>query len=256
MDYDPPFLKTYSTLLQDSSLLSDSRNYNKFCEYCEFPLIDLGRLNLEREKCLREIREAARKWGFFQVVNHGVPQELLENLMCEQMTKVFHRPFATKSQENFRSNISASGSSGYRWGNPSAMNPSQLSWSEAFHVFLPDIATMDNRTNLRCVYIYIYLELQISLLLSLINYSLTLSYLLHRIYVQRKSFVGFTVYMFGLKKLGVKKEEKRMFDLYFFLHSNLNQAFYFFLPSFLFSIFIIISSELEQEKNNANSNRL
>ncbi|XP_028761742.1 gibberellin 2-beta-dioxygenase 8-like [Neltuma alba] len=153
MDHEPPFLKTYSDLFRESQqlispLVGDTRNYdNKFC--CELPLIDLRKLNAERE-----IKEAARKWGFFQVVNHGIPQELLESLMREEMIQMFHRPFATKCQQHFLNNLSASASGGYRWGNPSATSLRQLSWSEAYHVFLPDIASMDHhthpRSNLKC----------------------------------------------------------------------------------------------------------
>ncbi|XP_054816624.1 gibberellin 2-beta-dioxygenase 8-like [Prosopis cineraria] len=146
MDYEPPFLKIYSDLLRESQQLSplvgETRNYDD--KFCEVPLIDIGKLNAERD-----IIEAARKWGFFQVVNHGIPQELLDGLMREQMMEVFHRPFGTKCEEHFVNNLSASASSGYRWGNPSATSLRQLSWSEAFHVFLPDIATMDHHTRLR-----------------------------------------------------------------------------------------------------------
>lgn len=162
MDYEPPFLKTYSDLLMRDSqevnypLVSETiRNNND--KYCEIPRIDLGKKNVERE-----IREAARKWGFFQVVNHGIPQEVLERLMREQMVQVFNRPFATKCEQHFVNNLSASASSGYRWGNPSATSLRQLSWSEAYHVFLPDdLATMDHHTHhLRYIYIYACLNVR------------------------------------------------------------------------------------------------
>ncbi|KHN36725.1 Gibberellin 2-beta-dioxygenase 8 [Glycine soja] len=93
---------------------------------------------------MREISEAARTWGFFQVVNHGVSQELLQSLRHQQV-EVFRTPFARKSQESFF-NLPARS---YRWGNPSATNLRQISWSEAFHMFLPDIARMDQHQSLR-----------------------------------------------------------------------------------------------------------
>ncbi|KAI4322821.1 hypothetical protein L6164_022479 [Bauhinia variegata] len=114
---------------------------------CELPLIDFARLNPhcpEREECMKEIVEAARQWGFFQVVNHGISQELLESLQFELM-KVFHRSFHAKTQENFL-NLPAKS---YRWGNPSAINLRQLSWSEAFHISFPDISKMEKHKSLR-----------------------------------------------------------------------------------------------------------
>ncbi|WVY99922.1 hypothetical protein V8G54_025992 [Vigna mungo] len=147
MDYEPPFLDVYKPLLLQNSHgvgvddgVSGIRKDKS--EWCELPLIDLSRLSLdhvEREECMKEMSEAARTWGFFQVVNHGVSQELLQNLRQEQM-EVFRNPFAEKSRENFLNLPPRS----YRWGNPSATSLSQISWSEAFHLFLPDIARIDD----------------------------------------------------------------------------------------------------------------
>ncbi|XP_027343302.1 gibberellin 2-beta-dioxygenase 8-like [Abrus precatorius] len=153
MEYEPPFLESYKSLLQSSlgadvGIISDTRNdKSSMVERCELPLIDLCRLSddhFEREECMKEIIGAARTWGFFQVVNHGVPQELLRSLQYEQM-KVFRIPFASKSQKNFL-NLPARS---YRWGNPFATNLSQISWSEAFHMFLPDIAKIEQHQSLR-----------------------------------------------------------------------------------------------------------
>ncbi|XP_054811147.1 gibberellin 2-beta-dioxygenase 8-like [Prosopis cineraria] len=130
MDYEPLFLEACKKLLESSL---DTRTTDMIpveISTCDLPVIDLGRLNstdhVEREECKKEIIEAAKQWGFFQVVNHGISQQLLQRLLSEQM-KVFHRPFAQKSQET-------STSFNYKWGNPFATNPRQLSWSEAFHV--------------------------------------------------------------------------------------------------------------------------
>ncbi|CAJ1956784.1 unnamed protein product [Sphenostylis stenocarpa] len=146
MDYEPPFLETYKTLLQKH--VGDSMN-DYFCstvERCDIPLIDLGKLSVEREECMREISEAAREWGFFQVVNHGIPQELLKSMQIEQK-KVFYQPFVNKStQQAIFSTLSAKS---YRWGNPFATNLRQLSWSEAFHFYLIDISRLDQHETLR-----------------------------------------------------------------------------------------------------------
>ncbi|KAG4968879.1 hypothetical protein JHK84_034918 [Glycine max] len=140
MAHEPPFLETYKTLVQKHK--GDSRNGYSSCsivERCDIPLIDLSRLSLEREECMREIAEAAREWGFFQVVNHGISHELLKSLQIEQK-KVFYQPFVNKSSTQAKA---------YRWGNRFATDLRQLSWSEAFHFYLTDISRMDQHETLR-----------------------------------------------------------------------------------------------------------
>ncbi|CAL5395268.1 unnamed protein product [Camellia sinensis] len=54
-----------------------------------FPIIDLTVIDkdpIRRRQVIDEIREAAENWGFFQVVNHGVPESVLE-----EMKKGVHR---------------------------------------------------------------------------------------------------------------------------------------------------------------------
>uniref|UniRef100_A0A2N9ERW2 Fe2OG dioxygenase domain-containing protein n=1 Tax=Fagus sylvatica TaxID=28930 RepID=A0A2N9ERW2_FAGSY len=141
MAYEPSFQETYKTILHDSFDESNDKSF-LIVEECELPLINLGRLNLEqleRDKCINEIAQAAREWGFFQIVNHGIPQEILSNLRSEQV-KVFHMPFEKKVEDKFL-NLSASC---YSWGNPEATSIKQVIWSESLHVSLADIPRMDN----------------------------------------------------------------------------------------------------------------
>ncbi|KAK7833882.1 gibberellin 2-beta-dioxygenase 7 [Quercus suber] len=160
----PPFQETYKNFLQNS--FDESEDKNLFMvEECELPLINLSQLNLEqlvREKCIKEIAQAARQWGFFQVVNHGIPQEILNNLQYEQKM-VFHLPFEKKAEEKFL-NLSTNS---YRWGNPEATSLKQVPWSETLHISLADISRMDKRNSLslylwQCVkilgWIFIYCE--------------------------------------------------------------------------------------------------
>lgn len=102
---------------------------------CELPVIDLSRLSEAREECKCEIARASQEWGFFQVVNHGIPTDILCRLRCEQ-EKVFKQPFHNKTKEDKFFNFSPGS---YRWGTPSATCTTQLSWSEAFHIPLTDI---------------------------------------------------------------------------------------------------------------------
>lgn len=64
------------------------------------PVIDIGRLTQESfassaGTTIEEIATACREWGFFQVVNHGIPQELIEK-EWQQTRKFFAQPMAAK----------------------------------------------------------------------------------------------------------------------------------------------------------------
>ncbi|XP_058756508.1 gibberellin 2-beta-dioxygenase 8-like [Vicia villosa] len=153
MDYEPPFLNTYKTLLE-KGLEEDSKNddddlYSMVDRRYEeqLPLIDLERLNNkdEREECMKEISEAASEWGFFQVINHGISNEVMENMISEQM-KLFREPFVNKLSAETVFNLSPNT---YRWGNPCATKLRQLSWIEAFHFPLTDIPNMEPHITLR-----------------------------------------------------------------------------------------------------------
>ncbi|XP_057842686.2 jasmonate-induced oxygenase 2 [Cryptomeria japonica] len=52
----------------------------------QVPVIDLQGLNccegsVEREKVLKQLAYACEEWGFFQIVNHGIPESLMEAMM-------------------------------------------------------------------------------------------------------------------------------------------------------------------------------
>ncbi|KAK9056377.1 hypothetical protein SSX86_027467 [Deinandra increscens subsp. villosa] len=143
--FDPPFLSFYNKLFDNHFIDEPCVKCNEIealheCEF-ELPLIDLSRLKedgLRSEACQREIAEAAQEWGFFEVVNHGVPLELLEEMRCEQV-KAFKKPFHQKVNGLHDLDFLAGN---YRWGTPSATCLRQLAWSEAFHVPLTDMSTM------------------------------------------------------------------------------------------------------------------
>lgn len=146
--FDPPFQEFYKKLFDDH--FSNEQSPQEYeieashhVEECKFelPSIDLSRLNqggIERKDCKREIAEASQEWGFFQIVNHGVSSEILENMGYEQV-KAFKKPFEEKVNGLPEMMFPAES---YRWGTPSATCLQQLAWSEAFHVSLTDISTV------------------------------------------------------------------------------------------------------------------
>ena len=155
MEIEPPLQVRYYALMKGESESKNGRwvgeeEEREVVEECEeeeeLPVIDLGLLkmgNSEREKCISEMVEAARNWGFFQVLNHGVPERVLKGMMYEQK-KVFNQPFAKKSLSNV---LNLAGT--YRWGNPVAMSPSQISWSEAFQMAVLEVSNLEEHVTLR-----------------------------------------------------------------------------------------------------------
>lgn len=136
---DPPLAESYRALFHDSKKIQQ-HSYDQDHEVIrerELPLIDLGGLRSsdgeERRACVEAIAKASSEWGFFQVLNHGIGKELLEEMRREQM-KLLRMPFEKKIGSRLLND------SYYRWGTPTATSPKQFSWSEAFHVPLAQIS--------------------------------------------------------------------------------------------------------------------
>ncbi|PKI67652.1 hypothetical protein CRG98_011865 [Punica granatum] len=159
--FEPPFELIISTLLQNHSpeidnnhklsptnqtLMYEKQDYN--CKFTVLPLVDISHLGLEeghpmREECEREIAWAAKDWGFFQIVNHGIPRQVLEQMKGEQ-EKVFRQPFCVKRAGGGK--LLNLGEECYRWGNPTATCLRQMSWSEAFHIPINDISRIEDES--------------------------------------------------------------------------------------------------------------
>ncbi|CAL5395256.1 unnamed protein product [Camellia sinensis] len=80
--------------IQPPDNLNKTTNPNNI--HFNFPIIDLTGIDkdpIRRREVVDEIREAAENWGFFQVVNHGVPESVLE-----EMKKGVHRFYEQDSE--------------------------------------------------------------------------------------------------------------------------------------------------------------
>ncbi|KFK35887.1 gibberellin 2-beta-dioxygenase 8-like [Arabis alpina] len=153
MASQPPFTTNFSSIFSSSYEGSTSDNNTDTTTVqtggVKLPVIDLSHLingeEIERERCVKQMVEAAKEWGFFQIVNHGIPKEVFETMFLEAK-KLFDHPFSEKVRENF-SDLSKNC---YRWGNPKATSPAQYSLSEAFHITLAEISCLpDDHNNLR-----------------------------------------------------------------------------------------------------------
>ncbi|KAJ7552766.1 hypothetical protein O6H91_06G069800 [Diphasiastrum complanatum] len=75
--------------------------YDQFQEEDELPVIDLGIIRSEsyddKTDCLRKLVRACKEWGFFRLVNHGLPVELIRE-MDTKARKVFNLPSQAKLQ--------------------------------------------------------------------------------------------------------------------------------------------------------------
>ncbi|KAH7282384.1 hypothetical protein KP509_35G028000 [Ceratopteris richardii] len=63
----------------------------------DIPVIDLASLGYERKSIVQQVGRACEEWGFFQVVNHGVPQTIVQGLK-DEAKKFFDSPRGMKLQ--------------------------------------------------------------------------------------------------------------------------------------------------------------
>ncbi|KAF3654826.1 hypothetical protein T459_07829 [Capsicum annuum] len=67
----------------------------------QIPVLDLSGIQVQdrRKQVVDEIREASVKWGFFQLINHGVPPSVLEGMI--DGTRKLHEQDAELKKEYY-----------------------------------------------------------------------------------------------------------------------------------------------------------
>nr|QAA96288.1 anthocyanidin synthase [Gymnadenia rhellicani] len=109
---------------------------NKCTDGPEFPVVDLGEFSSEegRRRCVEAARAAAEEWGVMHIVNHGVPEELIERVRAAGKG-FFDLPVEEK--EKYANDQSTGKIQGY--GSKLANNASgRLEWEDYFfHLVFP-----------------------------------------------------------------------------------------------------------------------
>lgn len=85
----------------------------------ELPVIDLSLLQTDRAGILRQMHKAASEWGLFQIVNHGIPLEVLRNAQAQGLN-FFDLPLEDKKK-----------AAGHYVGDNTKTNNSSLYWAES-----------------------------------------------------------------------------------------------------------------------------
>ncbi|XP_027352280.1 probable 2-oxoglutarate-dependent dioxygenase At5g05600 isoform X2 [Abrus precatorius] len=112
-------------------------------DHVNIPVIDLKHLSGEdqvlRDEVLRHVAEACRKWGFFQVVNHGVSHELMKSVK-ELWREFFNQPLEVK--EEYANSPTTYEGYGSRLG---VNKGATLDWSDYFflHYMPPSLRNQD-----------------------------------------------------------------------------------------------------------------
>lgn len=102
--------------------------YDEWNELSEIPVIDLSLLQTDREGVVKQLHKAVSEWGFFHILNHGIPLELMQEVQAQGL-KFFALPPEIKKK--------ATPEPGYRvgyTGDNTTTTMANLHWAENLSV--------------------------------------------------------------------------------------------------------------------------
>ncbi|CAK9314722.1 unnamed protein product [Citrullus colocynthis] len=106
----------------------------------EFPIINLEKLNGEdRPSILDKIKDACENWGFFEVLNHGIEPEFLDNV--EKLTKQHYKKCM---EQRFKEQVATKGL------NAVVTEVTDVDWESTFflrHLPISNIADLPDLTD-------------------------------------------------------------------------------------------------------------
>ncbi|KAL9258851.1 1-aminocyclopropane-1-carboxylate oxidase-like protein [Drosera capensis] len=89
-----------------------------------FPIINYEKLNgEERKSTMEQVHDACENWGFFELVNHGIPVELLDTV--EKLTKEHYRK---SMEERFKELVASKGLENV------STEVTDIDWESTFHL--------------------------------------------------------------------------------------------------------------------------
>lgn len=124
------FIRPYEEILENSSI--DGAKL-------EIPVINLGGINndQDRKKIVSEIKSATEKWGFFQIVNHGIPLEVLDETI--EGVRRFHEQSSDDKKEFY----STDSKQVVYTGNYELDKTKAVDWRDSLHINKSSIDRID-----------------------------------------------------------------------------------------------------------------
>ncbi|CAA0817444.1 1-aminocyclopropane-1-carboxylate oxidase homolog 1 [Striga hermonthica] len=119
--------------------LADEKNHIQ--SNLQVPVIDLSGVNEDacaREKIVGEVKRASSEWGFFQLVNHGISREVLDN-MLDGIRKFHEQDGEVKKEFNTRDMTRR-----VRFGsNVDLYRSRAANWRDSLTISVPNFASVE-----------------------------------------------------------------------------------------------------------------
>ena len=118
------------------------------------PIIDLADVHVSREGIVKKVKDAAEKWGFFQVINHGVPLSVIEEI--KGGVRKFHEQDLEVKKYYFTRDVTKSVvyNSNFDLYNPSSLC---VNWRDSFVCCMAPDPPNPEEIPLACRYKYCFL---------------------------------------------------------------------------------------------------